>query len=275
MLVKIFVIICLTFCVSLADKLKVVGGTTIQPIIQSLQIEYKNFTGIDLIVSGGGTSVAFKDFDNKLTDIGMIARALSEEEKSKYSYVTIGYDVIVIIVNEKNPIKSITKEQLYAIYSGQATNWKELNGINENIIATSKYYGRGSLTIFEEFLGLYSLQNPKALNHTNHISDKAWVGGANNDVLVWVGGLENAVGFISYGNAVDAINQGMPIKIIDIEGYPFSTQSVKNGTYPLTRELNLIYSKDNKQSVHFINWMLSNTPQKEVKANYFIGVLDE
>jgi phosphate transport system substrate-binding protein len=261
--------------ISLADNLKIVGGTTIQPIVESLRDAYKSFTGTDLVVSGGGTSVAFRDFDGKLADVGMIARSLSEEEKSKYAYVTIGYDVIVIIVNEKNPIKTITKEQLHDIYLGRVTNWQGINGINENIIATSKSYGRGSLTIFEEFLGLYSLQNPKAISHTKHITDQAWVGGANNDVLVWIGGLENGIGFISYGNAIDAINHGMPIKIIDIEGYPFSTQSVKNGTYPLTRELNLIYSKDNKQSVHFINWMLSNTPQQAVKKNYFIGVLDE
>jgi phosphate transport system substrate-binding protein len=261
--------------ISLADNLKIVGGTTIQPIVESLRNEYKSFTGTDLVVVGGGTSLAFQDFDGKLADIGMIARSLSEEEKSKYAYVTIGYDVIVIIVNEKNPIQTITKEQLHDIYSGRVTNWQELNGINEHIIATSKSYGRGSLTIFEEFLDLYSLQNPKAISHTKHITDQAWVGGANNDVLVWVGGIENGIGFISYGNAIDAINHGMPIKIIDIEGYPFSTQSVKNGTYPLTRELNLIYSKDNKQSVHFINWMLSNTPQQAVKKNYFIGVLDE
>jgi phosphate transport system substrate-binding protein len=274
-LIRLIFVLFLGVSISVADKLKIVGGTTIQPIIESLQGKYKSFTGVDLVISGGGTSVAFKDFDNKLTDIGMIARSLSEEEKAKYSYVTIGYDVIVIIVNAKNPMDTITKERLYDIYSGQTTNWKELNGKNENLICTSKSYGRGSLTIFEEFLNLYSLQNPKAIHHTTHITDQAWVGGANNDVLVWVGGLGNAIGFISYGNAVDAINHGMPIKIIDIQDYEFSKENVKNGTYPLTRELNLIYSKDNPQAVHFVNWMLSATPQKAVEQNYFIGVLDE
>lgn len=275
MLIRLIFVLFLGVSISVADKLKIVGGTTVQPIVESLQGTYKSFTGVDLAISGGGTSVAFKDFDNKLTDIGMIARSLNEEEKAKYSYITIGYDVIVIIVNAKNPINAITKEQLYKIYSGKTINWQELNGQNKNIIATSKSYGRGSLTIFEEFLELYSLQNPKAINHTIHITDQAWVGGANNDVLVWVGGLENAIGFISYGNAVDAINHGMPIKIIDIHNYKFSKENVKNGTYPLTRELNLIYSKDNPQAVHFINWMLSKTPQKAVEDNYFIGVLDE
>lgn len=275
MLIRLIFVLFLGVSISVADKLKIVGGTTIQPIIESLQEKYKSFTGVELVISGGGTSVAFRDFDNKLTDIGMIARSLSEEEKAKYSYVTIGYDVIVIIVNAKNPMDTITKERLYDIYSGQTTNWRELNGKNENLICTSKSYGRGSLTIFEEFLNLYSLQNPKAIHHTNHITDQAWVGGANNDVLVWVGGLENAIGFISYGNAVDAINHGMPIKIIDIHNYEFSKENVKNGTYPLTRELNLIYSKDNPQAVHFVNWMLSATPQKAVEQNYFIGVLDE
>lgn len=275
MLGKFLIIIFISFSISLADKLKLTGGTTIQPIVESLINDYKTFTGVDLIISGGGTSVAFNDFDNKLADVGMIARSLSGEEKTKYSYATIGYDVIVIVVNEKNPIKTITKEQLYNIYSGQTTSWKELNGKHDNIIMTSKSYGRGSLTIFEEFLNLYSIQNTKALNHSQHITDKAWIGGANSDVLVWVGGLENAIGFISYGNAVDAINHGMPIKIIDIHNYEFRIENVKNGTYPLTRELNLIYSKDNPQAVHFVNWMLSKTPQKAVENHYFIGVLDE
>lgn len=257
------------------ENLKIVGATTIQPIVKSLHDDYDRLASINLIISGGGSSAGISSITSNTADIGMIARSLSMEEKEDFSFVTIGFDVLVIIVNETNPIKSITKDQLRDIYSGKINNWSSINGQNESIIATTKGYGRGSLSIFEDFLKLYSHENPKNSDISKLITKEAWIGQANNDVLVWVGGLENSIGFISYGNAVEAINQGMPIKIIPIDGLEFSIENVINRTYPLTRELNLIYSKENKQAHDFAMWMVEEIAQKELRKHYFIGVVGE
>ncbi len=38
----------------------------------------------------------------------------------------IGVDALVFIVNEDNPVKSLTRQQLKDIYAGKITNWKEV-----------------------------------------------------------------------------------------------------------------------------------------------------
>ena len=40
----------------------------------------------------------------------------------------VGRDALVFIVNEENPIESLTLAQLRDIYAGRVTNWKELGG---------------------------------------------------------------------------------------------------------------------------------------------------
>jgi len=272
---SLIIVFMLSFGFVYGESLKVVGATTIQPIIHGLQDDYKKIADINLIISGGGSSAGVQSIASNTADIGMIARSLSTKEKEEFSCMTIGFDVLVIIVNETNPIKFITKEQLVNIYSGTVNNWLELNGQNQNIIATTKGYGRGSLSIFEDFLGLYSHQNPTNSDISKQITKEAWIGQANNDVLVWVGGLENSIGFISYGNAIEAINQGMPIKIIPIEGMEFSKENIINRIYPLTRELNLIYQKNNQKAIDFANWMIEEIAQKELANHYFIGVRSE
>jgi phosphate transport system substrate-binding protein len=272
---NLFIILVAIISFVYGENLKIVGATTIQPIVQSLHDDYNALYDINLIVSGGGSSAGVQSIVNDIADIGMIARSLSLKEKEDFSFVTIGFDVLVIIVNESNPIKSITKAQLIDIYSGKTNNWLMLNGQNKSIIATTKGYGRGSLSIFEDYMELYSHENPRNSDISKQITKEAWIGEANNDVLVWVGGLENSIGFISYGNAVEAINQGMPIKIIPIDGLEFSIENVINRTYPLTRELNLIYSKENKQAHDFAIWMVEEIAQKELRKHYFIGVVGE
>jgi phosphate transport system substrate-binding protein len=72
-------------------------------------------------------------------EIGMANRPLKEEEKDlSLKVVNIAQVGIVIGVNKNVPIKGITGEELCSIYSGRITNWKELGGKDEKIVALTK-----------------------------------------------------------------------------------------------------------------------------------------
>ena len=47
----------------------------------------------------------------------------------------IGRDALVFIVNEDNPVQSLTRQQLKDIYAGTITNWKDVGGKDQEIIA--------------------------------------------------------------------------------------------------------------------------------------------
>ena len=46
------------------------------------------------------------------------------EADAKLEQKAIGRDALVFIVNEENPVQSLTQQQLRDIYAGRITNWK-------------------------------------------------------------------------------------------------------------------------------------------------------
>lgn len=248
------------------------GATTIQPIIEQVASQYQNEKQTEIQIKGGGSQEGIYAVLLGKVDIGMVNRDLKEDEKSKLSFVTIGYDSLAFIVNGSNPLTNITKETLTKIYKGEITNWKSLNGKDEPIILLNKKLGRGTLDIFEKYTGLFHPKNPKNTLKTNLISDTPWEAGSNNDMLVWVGGLPNAIGFIPSGSTKSIVQKGMKIKILSLHGVLPTDKLVLNQTYPIRLPLNLVYKKENSKVKEFVQWMFTRFPQSIVEKNNFIRV---
>jgi len=248
------------------------GATTIQPIIEQVATQYQNEKQTAFQITGGGSQEGIDSVLLGKVDIGMVNRDLKEDEKSKLSFVTIGYDSLAFIVNGSNPLTNITKETLTKIYKGEITNWKSLNGKDEPIILLNKKLGRGTLDIFEKYTGLFHPKNPKNTLKTNFIFDTPWEAGSNNDMLVWVGGLPNAIGFIPSGSTKSIVQKGIKIKILSLHGVLPTDKLVLNQTYPINLPLNLVYKKENSRAKEFVQWMFTEFPQSIVKKNNFIRV---
>ena len=59
-------------------------------------------------------------------DIGMASRELKEEEAAVLTGTAIAMDGIAVIVSKENPVDALEKEQIAAIYTGEATVWNEI-----------------------------------------------------------------------------------------------------------------------------------------------------
>ena len=64
----------------------------------------------------------------------------------------LGRDALVFIVNEENPVQSLTQQQLRDIYAGKITNWKEVGGADAEIVAFQRREDSGSQTLFQKLL---------------------------------------------------------------------------------------------------------------------------
>lgn len=60
------------------------------------------------------------------SDWGMASRELKDYEKELLDTEIIAQDGVEVIVNENNPLESLTLEQLKDIFSGKIKNWEEL-----------------------------------------------------------------------------------------------------------------------------------------------------
>jgi len=199
----------------------------------------------------------------------MVIRYLTPDEKKNYAHTIIGYDALAIIVHKSNPIKSLTLQQLIDIYRGKIERWSQLGGVDKPIILISKQPNRGLLYLFEKGTGLFHPSNPANSNPAKTIATWAWDAGANNNNIVWTGGLPDAISYISLGSALAHIANGMPIKIIALDGVFPSAESIANHSYPIVGELSLVYHKDDSKAKKFIEYMLSDTAQKVIAKNKF------
>ena len=64
----------------------------------------------------------------------------------------IGVDALVFIVNEDNPVQALSRQQLRDIYAGKITNWKDVGGKDQAIVAFQRGEDSGSQTLFKKLL---------------------------------------------------------------------------------------------------------------------------
>lgn len=79
-------------------------------------------------------------------------KALLDEIGTEMEITPIGQDALVFIVNEQNPVTSLTQQQLRDIYTGKITNWAELGGEDLAITAFQRVPTSGSQSLFVKLL---------------------------------------------------------------------------------------------------------------------------
>lgn len=98
-----------------------------------------------------GTSGAGKGLNAALAgevDVAGVTRSLKESELAKKPYYQIiGYDALGIWVNEANPVRSLTKAQIKAIYTGEVKNWKKVGGKDLPIVPCTEKLDSAKATL--------------------------------------------------------------------------------------------------------------------------------
>jgi len=213
----------------LQGKLVLTGSSTVAPLAAEIGKRFEaEHPGVRIDVQTGGSSRGIADARKGLADIGMVSRALKQEEDDLQSF-SIALDGIGIILNRANPIEAIADAQLIDIYTGKITNWQQVGGQNAPITVVNKAEGRSTL---ELFLKYFKLENT-AINAQVVIGD-------NEQGIKTVAGNPNAIGYVSIGAAEYSEREGVPIKLLPVGGVEASTETVQQGEFPLSRPLNLV-----------------------------------
>ncbi|TVR88799.1 MAG: phosphate ABC transporter [Spirochaetaceae bacterium] len=249
-----------------AGEFVAVGATTIQPIIAHALETFMPGTQLEPRLEGGGSSAAVPAVRSGRADIGMISRSLLPNESEELASVTIGYDALAIIVNSMNPLDSLSVEEVRNIYTGRRRSWSGMPSWATEIVVVSKQIGRGTLDVFEEYSGLVSPFHSDISGEGRElIFAEAWEAGGNLDSILWVGGVPAAIGYVSLGEADRFIELGHPIKKVMLDGVAAELPRVADRGYPIRRELNLVYRRDNIQAVAFAQYMLGKEGQDSVR----------
>lgn len=239
---------------------RVVGSSTILPIVKQAARIFTAETGILVHPRGGGSSAGVHGSLNRMAEIGMVSRALNPEEAKRLTALTIGWDGIAVIVNNRNPIQDISREQVIGVFSGKIQDWQDLGSCECKIVPVVKHQGRATRELFDRFFGLQEIKPPQ----------QAHIIGSNAEAMVFVAADPMAIGYVSVGSVERAQALGARIKGLTLNGIATTMANVVSGTYPLTRPLNLIVQgKPNRQAQRFIDFMLSPRGQNVVREQGF------
>lgn len=211
------------------QKLVITGSSTVAPLVADIAKRYeKTHPGLRIDVQTGGSSRGVADARSGLADIGMASRALKADEADLHG-TAIARDGIAVIVHAQNPVAALSDEQIVQLYTGALRNWKDVGGRDAPVTVINKAEGRSTL---ELFLAYFKLK-PEQIKASVVIGD-------NQQGIKTLAGNPDGIAYVSIGTAEYEREAGTPIKLLPLNGIAPSTATVKNGTFPLSRPLNLV-----------------------------------
>jgi len=246
----------------LQGKLVLTGSSTVAPLAAEIGKRFESENPeVRVDVQTGGSSRGIADTRQGVADIGMVSRNLKEEEQELQAFA-IARDGIGVILHQDNPVESLSDQQIVEIYTGKIDNWQAVGGTNSPITVVNKAEGRSTLELFLKYFNL---------NNSNIQADV--IIGDNQQGIKTVSGNTDAIGYVSIGTAEYSIENGTPIKLLPVGGIAATTENVQNGTFSLSRTLNLV-TKTQPQGLDqtFINFAQSQQVQDIVKNQNFVPI---
>ncbi|MFN6566367.1 phosphate ABC transporter substrate-binding protein [Dendronalium sp. ChiSLP03b] len=244
----------------LQGKVVLTGSSTIAPLAAEIGKSFESkHRGVRIDVQSGGSSRGVSDARQGTADIGMVSRALNPEERDLKAFL-IARDGVTVILQKDNPVQALSDKQIIDIYTGQLTNWKQVGGKDGTITVVNKAEGRSTLELFTHH---FKLKNTDIKAQV--------VIGDNQQGIKTVAGNPNAIGYVSIGSAEYSAVNGVPIKLLPVGGVAATTENVQNGTFPISRPLNLV-TKTEPQGLakEFIDFAQSQQVSDIVKKQNFV-----
>lgn len=250
-----------------AKQIIVSGSTSVARVMDVLAETYNNQHPDDFIaVQGVGSTAGITMVLNKVADIGMSSRYLTEEEaQKKLDHINIAADGLAIVVNPENPVNNLSQEDLAKIYQGKITNWKQVGGEDREIAVVTREASSGTRSSFESLLGLTQIIRGKQVSDIN---PQNLVVNSNSMVKTLINHNRQAIGFVSLGSIEPSI------KAIDIEGIHPTKANIVSHKYPLSRPFLIVTRQGDisAEAQKFIDFLHSEKAQNLIEQYGYAAV---
>ncbi|WP_067843788.1 PstS family phosphate ABC transporter substrate-binding protein [Amphibacillus sediminis] len=187
----------------------------------------------------------------------------AEQQGVTLNLTPIGKEAFVFFVHHKNPVDSLTVEQIQAIYNGEITSWSELGGEKSSIRAFQRPKDSGSQTALENLMG-----------------EKKLIEAPTEDQVDGMGGIisetasyrnyRRAIGYSFRYFAMDLVENDS-VKFLKINGVYPSKETIANGQYPLSSYFYAVTTdQDNPIINEFLDWILSEEGQLLIEKTGYV-----
>ncbi len=103
------------------------GSSSVTPVMEKLAEAYEAVNpNATIEVQQSDSTTGMTSTIDGTYDIGMASRELNDDELASLTPTVIAMDGIAVIVNPENPLTNITSDQIMQIYTGEITDWAEV-----------------------------------------------------------------------------------------------------------------------------------------------------
>ena len=175
--------------------------------------------GVNLVLSGE-------------TDLGYISRDLKDPEKGKVEALSIGASGTAVAVAATNPVKSLTKDQVAKIFTGQIADWKDVGGTPGKIRLLIREAGSSTRSAFEAYFfdGKKPTYAPNAVEVTKI-----------DETVNAINSFKESIGMVTMNASTFA---NATIAFATIDGVAASRENLDSGKYQVRRPLYFVYNAD-------------------------------
>ena len=252
------------------DSIVITGSSSAAGLVKALgndfKEEYKDkYPDLEFKITDEDSGSAIDAVRSGKADIGLVSRAITDEEKSLVDDVEVfAMDGIAVIANKNCNIENLTVSQAKKIFSGQIVNWSDVGGENTRINVYSREDSSGTRNEFLNLLGLNSIFDT---TKEKKLTDRATVYNSSEEVKKAVAGDKSGIGYISM-TALDKT-----VKDIAVDDVKINAQNVGDENYKLVRNFSFVIAKDESEAADdFIDWVLSAKGQQAVEAAGYVPI---
>ena len=192
------------------------------------------------------------------------------EADAKLEQKAIGRDALVFLVNEENPVQSLSQQQLRDIYAGKITNWKDVGGADLPIVAFQRREDSGSQTLFQKLL----IQGGELMDAPTELAP-AEMGGLVDSIAEY-NNTANAIGFSVY-YYIDQMYSQPGLRLLAVDGVTPSNETIADQSYPLCNEFYAAVRQDSGADTperKVYDWLSTDAGRACIEKSGYVAVQD-
>ncbi len=249
-----------------AQKLVIKGSDTLgAKLVPMLAEDYKaRNAGVTFEIAAEGSTTGIAAIIDNTAQIGMSSRRAKPTEMSAGAAkgvtlkpTIVAYDGIGVIINQGNPLSTLTKRQVEQIFAGDITDWSQVGGAPGRISIYTRNTSSGTYADFKEL----------AMKKRDYASSSQKMAG-NEQIAAEVAKNANGIGYVGLAYLSDP-----GIKTVAIDGAVPTEESVIAKKYPYARPT-FYYTNGEPtgEAAKFVEFTLSDEGQKVVRKVGFVPV---
>jgi len=227
-------------------------GAKLVPQLKEAYVQAGN--KVDIEIQAQGSSYAFSNLLTGSANIGMSSRKVKDTENDKFNAAgkqlvehVAAWDMIAVILNDKNPVRKLTLKQIEGIFTGDITDWSQVGGKSGKISVYTRNTSSGTYKSFQKL----------AMNKRDYASSGQKMEG-NQQIATEVSQNPLGIGYVGL-----AYSKTPNTHAVKVEGV--SAKASKVAKYPLARKLYYYtVGEPTGESAKFLKWATTSDKASEV-----------